>query len=218
MTNSTKKAAEVEIITIPPPKFRVLALTIIGDSPYMQARFSAKAMNAMKEKMAAGSTAKKGKNREARDFEADFRGAMHVSHDGWAGIPAAAIRNACISACKVVGYHMTRAKLSVFVEADGFDRVDGSPLVKLIAPEPEKAEMGVRNATGVLDIRVRPLWRTWRAVVRVRFDEDQFAAADVTNLLSRAGMQVGIGEGRPDSKESNGMGFGLFHIENGGDQ
>jgi len=35
----------------------------------------------------------------------------------------------------------------------------------------------------------------------------------VTNLLSRVGMQVGIGEGRPFSKNSAGMGWGTFELE-----
>ena len=37
--------------------------------------------------------------------------------------------------------------------------------------------------------------------------------ADIVNLISRVGMQVGIGEGRPDSKQSAGLGFGLFEID-----
>jgi hypothetical protein len=36
--------------------------------------------------------------------------------------------------------------------------------------------------------------------------------ADVLNLVSRCGMQVGIGAGRPDSKASAGCGFGLFQV------
>lgn len=35
----------------------------------------------------------------------------------------------------------------------------------------------------------------------------------MVNLLSRAGLQVGIGEGRPDSKKSAGMGYGLFTVD-----
>jgi hypothetical protein len=35
---------------------------------------------------------------------------------------------------------------------------------------------------------------------------------DVVNLISRVGLQVGIGEGRPDSKQSAGLGYGLFEI------
>jgi hypothetical protein len=47
----------------------------------------------------------------------------------------------------------------------------------------------------------------------VRFDADQFKASDVVNLLQRAGAQVGIGEGRPFSKSSNGLGYGTFDVE-----
>jgi hypothetical protein len=36
--------------------------------------------------------------------------------------------------------------------------------------------------------------------------------ADIANLIARVGLQVGIGEGRPDSKQSAGLGFGLFEI------
>jgi len=206
------KNAQTEVITIKPPKFETLAFRLVGSSPYMQARFSAKAMQAMKAKMEAGQTAKGKKQRDARDFDDDFRQAMHVSTEGWIGIPAAALRNACIDVCRMVGFKMTHAKMSIFVEADGLDSVDGTPLVRLIADAPEKTELAVRNQTGVVDIRVRPMWREWSAIVRVRFDGDQFTASDVANLLSRAGMQVGIGEGRPFSKESNGLGFGLFEL------
>lgn len=209
----TKKTAS-EVVTIAPPKFRTITVRITGTAPYMQARFSAKAMLAMMDKMAAGSTAKSKKQREARDFDEDFRQSMHVSTEGWVGIPAAALRNASIDVCRMVGYKMTHARMSIFIEADGLDIVDGTPLVRLLAGEPEVTKLAVRNQTGVLDIRVRPLWREWSADVRIRFDEDQFTVSDVVNLLSRAGQQVGIGEGRPFSRQSNGLGFGLFTVKN----
>jgi hypothetical protein len=116
-----------------------------------------------------------------------------------------------ISACRVVGFKMTHAKLSVFVEPDGFDADDGTPLVRIYG-EPMVHEGLVRNATGVADVRWRPMWRQWHAFVRVVYDADQFTLEDVSNLLARAGMQVGIGEGRPDSKMSAGMGWGTFRI------
>lgn len=210
---AAKKAAPAEIITIRPPKFQTLQFDIKGTAPYMQARFSAKAMQAMKDKMEAGATAKGKKVREARDFDEDFRQAQHISSEGWVGIPAAALRNACIDVCRMVGFRMTHARMSIFIEADGLDAVDASPLIKLKAGEPEKMELAVRNATGVADIRVRPVWREWGARIRVRFDADQFTSSDVANLLARAGAQVGIGEGRPFSKSSNGLGFGLFELK-----
>ena len=200
------------VVTITPPNFQKIKLTLEGTAPLMQARFSAKAMQAMMSKMAAGSTAKKGNKKDARDFDDDFKQAMHVSTDGWIGVPASAIRNACIDVCRMAGFKMTHAKMSVFVECDGFDKVDGQPLIKLDAPAPERTEMATRNATGVADIRIRPMWRKWKLNIVLRFDADQFTASDVVNLMARAGEQVGIGEGRPFSKQSNGMGYGTFRI------
>jgi hypothetical protein len=200
-----------QAVTIKAPNLQTVAIRIAGKAPYMQHRFSKKAE--IMEKQQQGSTAKGKKQHAARDFEADFRAAQHRSPDGWCGIPAPAFRAALIAACRLVGYQMTKAKLSVFVEADGFCAADGTPLVRLIGQEPEMSTMAVRNDTGVVDIRARPMWRTWGADVRITFDADQFTLADVTNLLARAGLQVGIGEGRPGSKDSAGLGYGLFTVE-----
>lgn len=207
--NGTAKVAE-EAITITPPKFQTLQFRIEGTAPYMQARFSEKARNQMKAKMEAGSTAKRGQ-RAARDFEADYHAAMHLTAEGRNGIPASAFRNAAIDACRMVGYPMTKAKCSVFIVADDIDAMDGQPLV-YIEGEPESTEMPVRNESGVADIRVRPMWRVWAVDLRVRFDTEQFKPEEVANLLLRAGLQVGIGEGRPFSKKSNGLGYGTFTI------
>lgn len=201
-----------EMISISPPKFLLMQLRLEGTAPYVQARFSKKAMDAMMAKHAAGSTAKKGNKKEPRDFDEDFRQAQHISEDGWNGVPAAAIRNACIDVCRMVGFKMTHARMSIFVESDGLDAVDGAPLVRLDADAPERLDMATRNATGVADIRIRPMWRQWALNVVLRYDADQFTDSDVVNLIARAGQQVGIGEGRPFSKSSNGLGYGTFRI------
>ena len=217
LTEAIGPTSPVTTITITPPNFQTLNVRIVGTAPLMQARFSAKSRQAMASKMLAGSTSKKGTKREPRDFDADFQGAHHRTAEGWVGVPAAAFRNACIRACAVVGFQMTTAKMSVFVEADGLDAEDATPLVRLDAGTPERSEMVTRNATGVTDIRIRPLWREWAVNLRVTFDADQFTAVDVVNLLARAGLQVGIGEGRPFSKSSAGMGFGTFRVESSND-
>lgn len=198
-------------VVIEPPKFEMADILIVGTSPYVQNKFSQKARDQMKEKQESGSRGKKGKAREGKDFQAVYEAAKHISREGWCGIPAPSFRNAMISACRIVGFKMTLAKLSVFVEADGYDGDDGTPLVR-IKGDPRIHEGLVRNQTGVADIRWRPMWEEWEAIVRVRWDATQFSAQDVVNLLARAGAQVGIGEGRPDSKASNGMGWGMFEV------
>ena len=198
-------------LQIPAPNFHQAVFRLIGDAPYVQAKFSEKAKAQIREKMLGGSQSKKGRAREPRDFDADYKNAMHISREGWNGIPASCFRQACISACRLVGFKMTLAKLALFVEADGYDKDEGTPLIK-IQGKPHKHEQHVRNATGVVDLRVRPMWDKWHANLTVRWDADLFSATDILNLLNRVGQQVGIGEGRPDSKQSSGQGWGLFHV------
>jgi len=200
-------------LAIKPLALRTAEFVLVGTAPLVQHKFSQKARLAIMETQAAGSQARSKKVREAKDFDAVFYGAMHVAEGGWVGIPASAFRAGMISACRLVGFKMTIAKLSVFIEHDGVDRDDGMPLVRLLAnAAPERHEGCVRNQTGVVDVRVRPMWRSWRASLRVRWDEDQFSVDDVGNLLRRVGVQVGIGEGRPDSRESAGLGWGTFRL------
>jgi len=201
-----------EAISIRPLREQLLEFRLRGTAPYMQCRFSQKAIAKIQETHRQGQQARSKRTREARDFEDDYRQAMHLMEDGTSGIPCSAFRNALISTCRVVGFKMTIAKLSVFIERDGLDVVDGTPLVR-IEGTPEQSILPVRNATGVIDLRARPLWREWAVNLRVRCDAEQFSAQDVLNLVVRAGRQVGIGEGRPDSRDSNGIEYGLFQVE-----
>lgn len=205
-----------QVFQIKAPNLRVLTLRITGTSPYVQHAFGQKAMLKIQATQMAGGQAKSKKNREPRDFDADYEAAMHKLPDGSHGMPAAAFRNGMISACRVAGFVMTRAKLAVFVLADGVG-ADGTPLVR-IEGTPRQHRAYVRNDTGVVDIRARPMWDAWSAELRIQYDADMLAAGDVANLLMRVGAQVGIGEGRPDSKDSNGLGWGLFRIESREDQ
>ena len=200
---------KVETCVISPPNFGVVKFIIEGTAPLVVERFSKK-MDLMA-KMAEGSSAKNKKERTARDYDKEAEEARYRSPDGWEGMNAAAFRCAMISACRLVGFKMTLAKLSAFVDGDGIDKNDGIPLVRVYG-DSHTYTAHTRNATGVVDIRSRPMYRNWAASLCVRYDMDQFKMADVLNLISRVGMQVGIGAGRPDSKSSAGCGFGLFRV------
>ncbi len=210
---STKTKPAVESITIKPPNFQTGIFRIVGTSPYVQNAFSEKAKGLMRAAQVEGSTNKGKKAKVAKDFIEAYEGAKHYSSEGWVGIPASAFRKAMISACKTVGFVMTLARLSVFVEADGFDRDDGTPLIRFTKGEPRYVEHMVRVGMNQADIRARPMWdEGWEAEIRITFDADQFTISDVSNLLMRVGMQVGIGEGRPDTPKG-GMGWGTFRVE-----
>jgi hypothetical protein len=205
-------SALAKTVTVSPPKFEMATIEIVGTTPLVLHKFSQKVQNTIRETQEAGSQSRKGKTRAARDFEENFQNARHISRDGWDGIPASAFRNAMISACRTIGFKMTIAKMSVFVVADGFDE-QGTGLVKITNGQPSMDVRPGRNANGGIDLRSRPMWQEgWRANVTFRWDADQFSATDLVNLLARAGQQVGVGEGRPDSKMSAGCGWGEFRI------
>lgn len=204
--------ATQKTVSISAPNFHRAAFELIGTEVLVMHRFSAKIKKQMKDKMETGKAASSRKNREPKDTDDVFSEARYVSPEGWDGMPASAFRKAMISACRLVGFKMTLAKLSIFVEADGHDAAEPQiPLVRIIG-EPTKQEDMARVETGQPYVTVRPAYHNWRAKVIIRWDADQFTLADVSNLLARVGQQVGIGEGRPDSKNSAGMGWGLFAV------
>jgi len=201
------------LITITAPRINIASINIVGTAPYVQNKFSTKAQEQIRATQEAGQQAKSKRKREPKNFKGAYEAALYVSREGWHGIPAPAFRNAMIDACRMVGFKMTVAKMSVFILPDGFDRECGTPLVR-IHGKPQYHEAPVRLENGSVDIRARPMFLDgWTATVHIQFDEDQFSIMDVSNLLLRAGIQVGIGEGRPFSKNSCGQGWGTFTIE-----
>lgn len=212
-TPSVSGETIVKSVTIKAPRFAIAQFHVRGLAPLVIHRFSAKTKQEMKQKMETGKPSSSRRQREAKATDDLYEEARYRSQDGWDGFNASAIRAAMISACRLVDFKMTLAKLSVFVEADGYDATEPQiPLIR-IHGKPVKQEDMARVETGKPYVTVRAAYHDWHATVRIRFDMDQFTQQDVANLMSRVGLQVGIGEGRPDSKNSAGMGWGLFRIE-----
>ena len=201
-----------EIVVIGAPKFVHVSLRIQGNAPLVIQRFSKKFE--LMDRMATAAVDKPPRAvRVVRDYASEYEAARHKSTEGWDGICAAAFRSAMIRACSAAKIQMTQAKMALFIEADGFDVHDGVPLVRIHSKNgPEQFSAPARNDNGSVDIRVRPLWREWWCKVRIKFDADMLSAQSVANLLMRAGIQVGVGEGRPFSKESHGQGWGTFDV------
>lgn len=198
------------------PKFAILSVRIKNQegSPLVIHAFSSPNREKMRATQEAGAQSTKRKGREPKDFENAWNLARYVSTAGWDGFNSTALRNAMISSCRLVGFKMTLTRMSIFVEPDG-STIDGVPLVRINGtPAPvDQSIHPVRNATGVMDLRARPMWHTWHSDVRIKFDRDLFSEIDVINLLIRAGAQNGIGEGRANSKMGNGVGWGAFEVD-----
>src|SRR5688500_438017 len=106
-------------LVIKAPNLQIVEFQVRGTAPYVQHRFWKKAQIMATQEAGSTTQSKSRKARAPRDFAADYEQSKHVSTDGWPGIPAPAFRNAMISACRVAGFTMTRAKLSVFILPDG---------------------------------------------------------------------------------------------------
>ena len=210
---ATKKTTAT--VTISAPKIQTATFKINGIAPLVIHRFSKKTQEEMLQKMLTGKAASSKKNREPKDLEDSYNEARYISPEGWDGFHAGALRAALISACRLVGFKMTLAKLSIFVIQDGWDSKEPQiPLVKIIG-NPQMQQDIARVETGQPYVTIRAAYHNWSANVKIRWDADQFTQDDIFNLLYRVGMQVGLCEGRPDSKKSAGMGWGLFEVESG---
>lgn len=189
---------------------RVLKVDIEGTSPYVSNRMGQTARAEMRSRIEGGSSATSKKRRSGRDFDRLYKESMHISDQGWLGIPATALRRAMVDACRLTEVKMTQAKLAIIVDPHGFAD-DGTALVK-IEGNPEKFETCTVNKDGSPNIVARAMWKPPWAVrnLCIRFDRDMLTHHDVANLLERVGFQVGIGAGRNFSENSTGMGWGNF--------
>jgi hypothetical protein len=203
-------------LTIPAPNFKTIAFKIVGDSQYVQERFPDKVMREMEEKQVQGQQTVKRAKHGPKDFDKLYEDAQYRPQGTkWpnGAIPATAIKAAMIAACRLVDFKMTESKQVFRILQDGFDPTCRIPLVRITKGTPKPFKQALRNANGNPDIRVRPLWEPgWEAVVRIEYDGDRLTDQDIGNLLLRAGMQVGIGAGRPASKNCAGCGWGTFKL------
>jgi len=212
LTKVEESGPEEQRLVISEPNFRTAEIRLRSTSPYVYNKFSARQQAAMMAKQEAGSQAKNKLKREPKVFDDIWPETVHWTEEGWWGIPCSAFRDSLITACKTVGFKMTMAKLSIFILADGLDRTDKQPLVRISGDEPKRFDAAVRLAMGTTDIATRGICENWQATLRVSWDADQFSSIDIVNLLNRAGKQVGVGAGRPGSRTSNGQGWGTWEI------
>lgn len=206
--------ADLTKVVIKPPQLARATVLLKSTAPYVQNRFSSENKQKMEEKQKAGSSA--GKTRRAKppkDFQKVYEGSMHVSQEGWYGIPASALRNAMIDACRLTEFDMVRAKMCVRIVSDGLDRENLEPLVRITKGEPRMFIDRVKIGMNQTDLAARAMFEHWEARVTIEWESSVFQAVDVVNLLARAGWQVGIGAGRPLSKTSAGTGKGTFTVE-----
>jgi hypothetical protein len=189
-----KKTTEQVGISIPQIAIQRLMVKIVGDSPLITHAWAAKAIRQIKDKQEKKAT----KGREAREPEADYQAAFYRTDDGVPAMRSVAFKMAAVSACRDLDMKMTEARGRFHIEGE---------LIEIIG-EPRMREDMVRVGMGTADIRYRPEFVKWSAILPITYNSTQISPEQIINLLNVAGFGVGVGEWRP---EKNGQ-YGRFHV------
>ncbi len=213
-TRATKKAlkSQDEAVLIPQIQPKVLQVEIVGITPLITCQWSVKADREILDKQM-----KKAKQpKSAKDPHADYMAARYISTEGWDGIPAGGVKGCLVNACRAVGKElpMTLAKRVLFVAAQGVTP-EGQELVRIYGePKMRKDHVKINNGT-TADIRFRPEYTNWSAILEIHFLANIFSAEQVLNLLELAGYVEGLCEWRPGAPKNCTGSMGRFKIKRG---
>ena len=188
-------------LKVTPIKQATIRFTIRGTSPMIQHAWSEKGLTMMR--MSPQERRKQPK--EKHDPEAEASAAMYRTDDGKPGLPILALKSALIGAAhKDLGIEKTLVRKSLFFPVD-----DANMCIPMDASEPICREDIVRIGQNKTDMRYRPEFRKWSAVVECVVDPSALSDQDVINLVNRAGFGIGIGEWRPEK----GGEYGRFELD-----
>jgi len=204
---------KTDAIIIHKPVKKFMIVNLIGDTPLIMHKMSEES----KEMIRAKQQKKAKKVRGARNPKQEFLDAMYTDGNGGYIFPARAFKSSAVEACRQAdGITMASARQMFFVKGlKEAEWVDIEPQ-KPIKPGPIQSkhwptmrEDVVTIGQGTTDLRYRPEFKNWKAVIKVEFLENVISPEQIVNIFELAGFCSGIGEDRPNKK---GHTFGMFHV------
>jgi hypothetical protein len=147
----------------------------------------------------------KSSKHEIRDPQDDYHQAKHISPQGWEGFPAAGFKAAMIRGAKMIGLVMKDTQTGFFIKAD----CEETQLIRVHGESRMRTDM-VRVGMGSADIRYRPEYPEWKAVLRIEFNEGVVSTDQIFQLVKAAGYGCGIGEMRPEKGKFS---YGRFDLD-----
>jgi hypothetical protein len=204
---AVKEAAKKVAIQIPAIQVERMQLTLVGESPLIQHRWSEKA----KRHLLGGQIKEPKKPKEKKDPWQDFVDSMYwlspqpakvtekTLEKATFGVPSGAFKRAAVGACRVVDMKMTEARAAFHVDGE-FTPIEGGP--------PHMREDMVRLSSGVADIRYRGEFSDWKCTITISYLANFWSPEQIVNLFNYAGFSIGVGEYR---SEKNGS-FGRFRV------
>ena len=185
-----QRGSKMTTLKLLPLNLKTVRFTIRGTSPLVQHAWSEKSLRMMR--MTALERRKQPK--VARHPQSEAEAATYRTDEGDHGIPLLAFKASLISAAhKDLGIEKTLVKKSLFIPS-----TDSGRVVKMECSEPVCREDIVRIGANQTDLRYRPEFGKWSAVITATVDFDNLQEQDLVNLINRAGFGVGIGEWRPE--------------------
>lgn len=209
----------VEQIVVPELDIRRMSFWVHGNAPFVSHAWPEKARKLMEEAQ-SGKPKQGKKQREGRNPYEEFVDSIYFTDEethttftdldgriytraGRPGIPARMFKAASVEAATDVGVFKTAMRTAFFVEGD---------ILPIIGDPPQFRSDMVRLESGVASIAYRAFFSAWAVKVTVKYNAGVISAAHIVNLFRTAGFGVGVGEGRPKSKKSCGMGWGTFDV------
>lgn len=178
-------------------------IPIVGTMPLIVHNFSQKAKQAMLDKQQGKRTLKVN-----RDPKAEYEAAFYRTKDGY-GFPVTAFKAATVSGARFYGKDVKMTELRQFIFMRGI-LSDTCPqaLVEIVG-EPHMREDVVRLTGTTADLRYRPEFTEWSAVLEVTYVTSALSRDSILSLVDAGGLGVGVGEWRPERRGE----FGTYRID-----
>jgi hypothetical protein len=187
-----------------------IQVPIIGTSPLIMHNWSEKQKRAMLEAQQGKRAMKVARDPEAEYQAGFYRIAREGEPDGY-GFPVTGFKAAMVGAARFYGKAIKMTELKQFIFMRGImTKADPQQLVPIFG-EPEMREDVVRlgGMSRSADLRYRPEFKSWSAVLDVTFVHSSLSQGSVLSLIDAAGLGVGIGEWRPERRGE----FGCWKID-----
>lgn len=189
---------------------QTLLVPIVGTSPLIVHNFSEKSKRQMLEAQQGVKRAKEPRNPDA-EYEASFYRIHDEGKPDRYGFPTVAFKAATIGAARFYGKSIKMTEIRQFMFFRGlYTKADPQELTEILGT-PEKREDVVRlgGMSRSADLRYRPMFPEWSAVLEVVYVQDRLSQDSVLSLIDAGGLGVGVGEWRPEKDGT----FGTYRID-----
>lgn len=179
-----------QVIEIEDFKMEKVVIEIVGMSPLIMHNFPEKARKEIRDKQQGEKN-----KREIRKPELETKQCLHLTDDGVYGFPAMGFKKGMLNYAYQHKFfkNKTAPRASFMVVAD----CPVTNLVK-ITGDWEMVEDWVRLNGSSADLRYRPYFKEWSALVRIEYSPNLINEKAIAALLQGAGRFYGIGDNRPE--------------------